>query len=56
MPVDRKPKPTPVRDGADVFAAKYRRAVNAVWRRPESDVELMDAIAEIQQREGGKDE
>lgn len=28
MPFDRKPEPTPVRSGEDVFAEEYRRAVN----------------------------
>lgn len=56
MPFDRKPEPTPVRRGEDVFAEEYRRAVDQAWRRPESEVELMDAIAEMQRRVGGKGE
>lgn len=28
MPFDRKPEPTPVRRGEDVFAEEYRRALD----------------------------
>ncbi len=31
MPFERRPEPTPVRRGEDVFAEEYRRAVDQAW-------------------------